>query len=68
MVMIRDAVEFVASYQSEIDWLPSASEIQSEKYYVMPEFISIMGLRPYSARVIVVNPRERLLILVDAKT
>ena len=66
--VIRDAVEFVASYQSEIDWLPSASEIQSEKYYVMPEFISIMGLRPYSARVIVVNPRERLLILVDAKT
>jgi hypothetical protein len=66
--VIKDTVEFVASHQSEIEWLPSASEIQSEKYYVMPQFISIVGLRPYSARVILMNPKERLLILIDAKT
>ncbi|MFD0793815.1 hypothetical protein ACFQZX_09305 [Mucilaginibacter litoreus] len=64
---LDDAIEFMAGFEAEISWFPKEQDLRTKNFYVYPWSMGYHGVRPYSAQLIFLNPKDKIVYYIDGK-
>ena len=67
--VIRNAVAFVLSFTDErqVPWFPKSDQILSNKYYVYPVRMVLLGSYPDSAHLLFIRPADSMVFFIAVK-
>jgi hypothetical protein len=67
--IVRKAVEFVTNFtdESEIHWFPKREQLLSNKYYIYPVRMVIVGQYPDSAHILFIRPEDNMVYYIAVK-
>ncbi len=65
--ILNDAVNMAIGWQHEIPWFPKLAEFKQEDVYVYPWSIYCNGIKPKSAELIFVIPKEKKVYYIGTK-
>jgi len=65
--VLDEAVAFVGSWQHETPWFPSEDILRTKDFYVYPWSIYCHGISPTSAKLIFINPTEKMVYYISAE-
>jgi len=65
--VLDNAVSFVGGWLHEIDWFPTEVELRSCEIYIYPWSIYCHGIRPSSAEIIFVRPKDKMVFFFSGK-
>lgn len=65
--VLDDAVSLIGGWQNEIPWFPTEESLRNDGFYVYPWSIYCHGVSPSSAKLIFLQPDEKMVYYISVK-
>jgi hypothetical protein len=66
--ILDDAVTFIAGWEHETPWFPTEEKLRTKDFYVYPWSIYCTGIFPTGTELIFINPKEKTIYYISAKS